>query len=112
MWRALSVIEGDQKENPKLQKCLAMFANRFLVWQKAWQQLCEEYGVDGDGVLGVHPAWNTVQELADLVETFAISPMEAAVWVNERDEGASLVTSEQICDALRKAIEARVRWWT
>lgn len=65
-------------------------------------------GVDGDGVLGVHSAWNTVQELAELAETFAISPAEAAVWVSERDEEASLVTPEQIYESLKEAVEDRV----
>ncbi len=88
-----------------------MFANRFLIWQKAWRRLCEDYGVDGDGVLGVHPAWNTVQELAELAETFAISPAEAAVWVSERDEEARLITAEDVYKSLKEAVEDRVRWW-
>ena len=49
--------------------------------------------------------------LAELAETFAISPAEAAVWVSERDEEASLVTVEQIYGALKEAVEEQVRWW-
>ena len=59
-WRALLVIESGRKAKTRQTNSLEMFTNRFLVWQKAWSLLCEEYGVDGDGVLSVHPAWNTV----------------------------------------------------
>ena len=111
MWRALSMIEADRKENIRLARCLAMFANRFLIWQKAWSLLCEEYGFDGDGVLSVHPAWKTVQELAELAETFAISSGGAAVWVSDRDEEASLITAEEVYEGLNEAVEERVRWW-
>jgi hypothetical protein len=111
MWRVLAVIDTGKKENPRLQQCLAMFANRFLVLKRAWHLLCEEYGVDGDAVLSVHPTWNTARELAELAETFAFSPGEAAVWVSERDEEATLVTAEQIYEGLKVAVEERVTWW-
>jgi hypothetical protein len=111
MWRVLAMIEGDQKDSPRWEQCLAMFASRFLVWRKAWRMLCEEYGVDGDAVLSVHPTWKTVQQLAELAEILALSPDEAAVYVHERDEEASLVTAEEICEVLKEAVEERVRWW-
>ena len=111
MWRSLNAIEGDQKEDSRLHQCVAMFASRFLVWRKAWRMLCEEYGVDGDAVLSVHPTWKTVQQLAELAEILALSPDEAAVYVHERDEEASLVTAEEICEVLKEAVEERVRWW-
>ena len=76
-----------------------------------WWRLCEDFGVDGDGVLGVHPAWNTVQELSEFAETFAFSSGEAAVWVSDRDEEAGMVTAEDIHQGLKEAVEDRVGWW-
>jgi hypothetical protein len=111
MWRVLAMIEGDQKDSPRWEQCLAMFAHRFLVMQRAWSLLGEEYGVDGDAVLSVHHAWSTIQDLAELAEIFACTLDEAAVWVSERDEEASLVTAEQLFEVLKEAVEERVRWW-
>jgi hypothetical protein len=111
MWRAMTVIESGEKDNPRMEQCLAMFAHRFLVMQRAWRLLGEEYGVDGDAVLSVHPAWSTIQDLAELAEIFACSLDEAALWVSERDGEASLVTAEQLFEVLKEAVEERVRWW-
>ena len=91
---------------------LRTLAHRFIVWRDAWQRLCDDYGIDWQAYLSMHPASATIEHLENLACRLDFSPEVASAVLHCGDEEAEVITGDELYEFLKERMEQRVAAWT
>ena len=111
-WRcAAAMSEADDGTSDVLFKALGLFAYQFVVRRQAWERLCEEYQIDAVALVGDSFAFESIEELAELMSSVACSAEEATAALRKNDDDATAATVEEVFEGMKRAIEQRAAQW-
>lgn len=101
--------QDDENNDPvgdRIRSLERLAAYCFLVNADAWQQFCEELGIDPEALLRDGPGYDTIKQMEEDARQFACSAAEAAAFVRQRNSEAEARTIEDTVQVIRKYIQA------
>jgi hypothetical protein len=101
-------LQDDEDNDPvgnRLKFLERLACHCFLVNADAWQQFCEELGIDPKALLRKCPGYGTIKQMEENARRFSCSPEEAAAFVRQRDSEAEVCTVEDNVKLFRKYIQ-------